>query len=322
VSEVGADSLRRAREALEREGRSYAHVRVVWRRAPSGAHPGDEALVTAEGELRGWIGGACAGPAVIREALRALREGRPRVLCLGTKHDFGPPDASRTVLETSCSGEGALELFIEPHSAPARLWVLGDAPAARALAELAARVGFAVERHPGVPPDAERERICPQTYAVVAGFGGGDPTAVHWLLESPADYVACIASRRRAAVLREQLRERGVAESDLARLHSPAGLDLGALRHEEIAVAVLAELVSLRAARAQRAAETPALELLPEEDPAAEDELIDPVCGMRVTRASLRAEHAGEAVYFCGPRCRERFSAQPHAYVPSEADPD
>jgi xanthine dehydrogenase accessory factor len=136
-------------------------------------------------------------------------------------------------------------------------------------------------------------------------MGRGDEEGLEAALASPAGYIGLVASARRAGVVLERLRGRGVDEEALARVRSPAGLDLGPLSQPEIAVAVLAELVAWRHARVSSPAE-----LL---------EAVDPVCGMTVAVGpdTPTAEHEGTAYWFCCPGCRSRFAKDPTAFLAS-----
>jgi len=124
-------------------------------------------------------------------------------------------------------------------------------------------------------------------------------------------YVGLVASRRRAEAVRSYLRDRGVSEEELERIHAPAGLDLGHVTPEEIGVAVIAELVQLKAAGKllpQAAETTPT---------SAVHEAVDPVCGMTVMVATTRhlATHEGRTFYFCSAGCRQRFEKDPASFV-------
>jgi xanthine dehydrogenase accessory factor len=123
-------------------------------------------------------------------------------------------------------------------------------------------------------------------------------------LSSGVPYVGLVASRRRGAAVIEELRSRGVPEDRLARLRTPAGLDIGAATAEEIALSILAEIVATRRERVEVPAPTPALSA------------VDPVCGMSVAAsdASPSAEHNGRAVYFCCDGCRNTFEQDPASY--------
>jgi xanthine dehydrogenase accessory factor len=276
---------------LAAAGEPYALATVVSVRRPASARRGDRGLVTADGRLVGWVGGACSEPVVVREALRAVAEGTPRLVRIGPP---GTPGAEDVVCaESHCASEGVVEVLVEPQLPAPLLAVVGESPAARTLAELARGIGWRVTSEPREGADA----------VVVATMGTRDAEALAEALALSADYVALVASRRRADAVRGQLRAKGASETELARLRSPAGLDLGPCTQEEIAVAVLAELVAWRHSRA------------PEAAPPAE--AVDPVCGMTVSVAGndRTAEHAGVTYYFCCPHCRAAFVEDPARYL-------
>jgi xanthine dehydrogenase accessory factor len=278
---------------LQSRGEPYVLATVVRVRRPASTRRGDRALVRPDGSLEGWIGGSCCEPVVVREALRALDADESRLVRIG------PPgqedDGGADVLATGCASEGLVDVLIEPAPARPVLSVIGDSPAARTLAELAERIGWRVTRSLDEPPAA----------VVIASMGRGDEEALEAALAGPAGYVGLVASSRRAASVFAMLRERGVEEAALARVRSPAGLDLGPLRQEEIAVAVLAELVAWRHTRSVPvAAEQP-------------QEAVDPVCGMTVVvrAGSERAVVDGVTYHFCCSGCRSRFEADPARFI-------
>ena len=258
---------------LAEEGARFVLATVVSVERPSSARVGDRALVTADGELHGWVGGACTEPEVIRLSLGALADGEPR----------------RERIASRCASEGAVEVLIEPHQPALLLAVIGDAPAARTLRGLADVLGWrttsAIEGSDAV---------------VIASMGRGDEEALEAALASGADYVGLVASAKRAASVTAELRERGMDEESLARMRSPAGLDLGPLAQEEIAVAILAELVAWRHLRQPSPAELV-------------EEAVDPICGMTVAVATAKetAVRDGITYYFCSTHCRRQFEAAP-----------
>jgi xanthine dehydrogenase accessory factor len=186
-----------------------------------------------------------------------------------------------------------VEVLIEPELPGPLLAVLGEGVAGRTLVQLAGIVGWRVtdQLDPAQRADA----------VVVATMGHGDEDALAVALEAGVGYVGLVASARRAGVVLDALRELGVEEAALARVRSPAGRDLGPSTQEEIAVAVLAELVDWRhglAAAPAAAAGTPP----------ARAEAVDPVCGMTVAVAGApTAARDGVAWYFCSAGCRDRF---------------
>jgi len=300
------DALEMACER-RRRGQPVVLATVVRRRAPSSGRPGFRAVVDADGHLHGWVGGACAGPVIVREALRALREGSPRLVVLGTSRD--PDDAEGVVsLPMTCQSEGALEVFLEPLLPPPLLCVVGRSPAVEALGAMAGTLGWRVVTLDAPGDDLGAAGVADGSYVVVATQGEGDEEALRRALATPAAYVGLVASRRRALSLLAQLAEQGVPESDLRRVRAPAGLDLGPIAHTEIAVAILAELVRLRAGGGPVAG-------VPE--PAPRDEVVDPVCGMTVDALTSphRATHDGREHCFCAAGCRTRFVADPGRYA-------
>ena len=272
-------------------GEPFALATVVSVQRPASARRGDRGLVTADGKLVGWVGGACSEPVVVREALRAVSEGTPRLVRIGPPGTPGGADV--VCAESHCASEGVVEVLVEPRLPGPLLAVVGDAPCARTLAELAAVIGWRVTPEPEERADA----------VVVATMGTRDEEALFAALAVPERYVALVASAKRATVVRAALRGLGVSEEALARLRSPAGLDLGPCTQDEIAVAVLAELVAWRHTR------------LPSSPPPAE--AVDPVCGMTVAveGAAATAEHGGVTYYFCCPHCRAHFLKDPERYT-------
>ncbi len=298
---------------LTRRGEAFALATVVWRQPPSSSQPGARAIITADGELHGWIGGACAEPVVVREAQRVIAEGTARLLLLGTPEQFGGavPDGM-TVIPISCQSEGALEIYIEPIVPAPHLIVVGGSPMARTLAALAAALGWRTELVDG--PDFATERADERSMIVVATQGHDDEDVLTRAVAARPAYLGLVGSRRRGATVLGYLADRGVSQRDLDRVKVPAGLDLGKTTHQEIAVAILAELVQLRAAGALP---------VPHQRPALADtalaEAVDPVCGMTVATASSRPlRHDGADYYFCCAGCRQAFEQDPGAYIRKE----
>ncbi len=303
--------LERATE-LARQGQSFALATVVWRQGPSSGQLGSRAIITAAGEVHGWIGGACAEPVVIREARQVIVDGEPRLLLLGTPGQFGEavPEGI-TVVPIACQSEGALEVFIEPVQPAPRLIIVGRSPMAQTLAALADALGWRTALLDG--PDFSAADADERAMVVVATQGHGDEEAVEQAIIARPAYLGLVASERRGAAVLGYLADRGLPQDQLDRVHAPTGLDLGRTSHREIAVAILAELVQLRAAGAIA---SPAGNGTPTEL-AAPAEAVDPVCGMTVAadRSSYPLEHDGVTYYFCRAGCRREFEADPGAHV-------
>jgi xanthine dehydrogenase accessory factor len=310
---------------LTRRGQAFALATVVWRQPPSSSQPGARAIITADGELRGWIGGACAEPVVIREAQRVIAEGTARLLLLGTPDQFGGavPDGM-TVIPISCQSEGALEIYIEPVLPAPHLVIVGSSPMAGVLAALATALGWRAERVDG--PDFATDTANEQSMIVVATQGHDDEDVLARAVAARPAYLGLVGSRRRGATVLGYLADRGVPKEELDRVRVPAGLDLGKTTHQEIAVAILAELVQLRASGALSRSTVPVAKrgrrkATAQNDPApaARAEAIDPVCGMTVATASSRPlRHDGVDYYFCCAGCRQAFEQDPDTYIKKE----
>ena len=280
-------------------GVSFVLATVVGVERPASARRGDRAVVTADGELFGWVGGACSEPIVVREALRALGDGEVRLVRIGPAERVADGAAADTVVAvSSCASEGVVEVLVEPQLSAPLLAVVGAGPAAETLARLAPEAGWRVTREVEAHADA----------VVIATMGHGDEEALETALAGDVGYVGLVASARRAASVLASLRSRGVDEDSLGRIRSPAGLDLGPSTQAEIAVAVLAELVAWRHSRVVV--------------PSVPELAIDPVCGMDVAVAAAKetAVHEGRTFYFCAPGCRSRFEAEPARYLAVETE--
>jgi xanthine dehydrogenase accessory factor len=226
----------------------------------------------------------------------------------------------------ACQSEGALEVYVESVMPKPQLVVIGRSPAVATLASMVGALGWrtVVVDDGGsaadcldagrvlVTLDLDEAGIDERSFVIVATQGYYDEDALERALATSADYIGLVASRERAYGVIGYLRDRGASEEALARVHAPAGIDLGAIDHEEIAVAILAELVRERAAGNLEAA--PPAELPPHDE-------VDPVCGMTVDVATARhrSVHEGTTYYFCSAGCLERFEQNPAPFLAAKA---
>jgi xanthine dehydrogenase accessory factor len=344
---------------LARDGQPFALATVVARSPPISAQVGDAAVVTADGGFHGWVGGSCTRPTVIAEARNALADGRPRLVALDPD-----PDSCRrpglTVFPMTCHSGGSVEIHIQPVLPAPSLLIYGVSATARALVRLGKAMGYAVtviDASAEVADFPEADvvltdagavaRAAPEVvrYAVVATQGQWDEqaTAAALALDPPPAYLGVMASGKRFGEMRALLAEQA-DQAALDRVKNPAGLDLGAVLPEEIAVSILAEIVARRGAAARTEAGSSsnanAKVKAPTPTPtppvggggrrrslalagAGQGEALDPVCGMTVlvAGAAHRAEHEGRNFYFCCGGCRARFVAAPAQYLAREAAP-
>ena len=337
---------------LAEAGRPFVLATVIAVARPTSAKPGARGIIHPDGSIEGWVGGSCAQPSVIAESLRALADGEPRLLRLSAEHPTESRRADGVIdLVMTCHSGGTLEIFIEPQLPAPELWVVGVTPIARSLADLGARAGWRVTAidpaasgdlfADGVRVHAARDftglDAVGSPYVVVASQGQWDEEALVAAFGRDVAYVGLVASGRRAAAVAEYLELVGVPADRRAALRAPCGLDLGAVGAAEVAVSVLAELVSVRRGRAPFVAMPGPATLVaapaaaaPAAAPAlatssatattrSGDEVIldDPVCGMHVGPADVRhiADHEGRTYAFCCAGCRTRFAKNPARYL-------
>jgi len=313
MSTEGWDIVERAAE-LARRGEEFALATVVWRQGPSSGQTGSRAIITREGQLYGFIGGACAEPVVLREAVRVIESREPRLLYLGTT-DIPQSQLPEGMLYVpmSCQSEGALQIYVEPVVPALDLVVVGASPMTSTLAELGTTLGW--KSRVVAPGDFSAADVTERSIVVIASQGHLDEEAVALAVSAAPLFVGLVASRKRGESLLAYLAERGVPQDLLDRVRTPVGLDLGRTSHQEIAVSVLAELVMRRAAGEFTSGASPI------EKNAGDVEVVDPVCGMTVTADASHhpVEHEGTTYYFCCAGCSTSFAADPARYL-SDAD--
>lgn len=224
---------------LSQAGVPFVEATVVRCASPTSARPGDRAVVLGDGTIEGFVGGACADATVRLQALRCLETGEAVLLRILPGEEDGPSDEEGAVVVSNpCLSGGALELFLEPRQPPPQVAVAGESPVARALVALCPSVGMRARLGALAEPG--------DFAAVVASLGQADEDAVRRGLEVGCEYVGLMASRTRGPAVLDALRASGVSDEQLARVRTPAGLDIGARTHEEIALSILAELVETR----------------------------------------------------------------------------
>ncbi len=320
--------LEKAAELMAQET-PFALATVVRRERPTSADPGAKAIITLDGTFFGWVGGSCAQPTVLNEALKTLEDGQPRLVVI-TPHTEEATRPGTQVFQMTCYSGGTLDIYIEPYLPAPQLLLFGVSPITEAMTKLGKVMGFKVCV---IDPSATRERFAEadallakvdaenlgrgwESYAVVATMGHWDEQALKEAIALDTDYVGLVASKKRFAAISAQLRADGLSEDQLAAIRCPAGVDIAATAMEEIALSVLAEVVSLRRRGAQETTkqkrQTPRTREVPQLEMAT-----DPVCHMAVDlrTAQHTVEHAGTRYYFCCRHCQHSFEQEPGKYV-------
>jgi xanthine dehydrogenase accessory factor len=290
--------------ALIAAGVPHVRATVVRAEHPTSVHAGDAAVVHVDGRIEGFVGGTCAESSVQVHARAALSSGEPLLLRILPGVEGTTSEHGAVTVSNPCLSGGAVEIFLEPLAPPARLLVVGDTPIAQSLVAFAEPLGFAVETVAGSDAQPRPD----DAGLVVASHGRDEEAALAAALRAGVPYVALVASRRRGTAVLASL---DLDQADRDRVSVPAGLDIGARTAPEIALSILAELVSERRLRAVDVAEGVAPDL---ENVAAEPQpgtAVDPVCGMTVLMidSTIHAEVDGETFWFCCTGCRDTFLA-------------
>ena len=252
---------------LTNAGEAFALATVVRTVAATAAKAGAKAIIRADGAISdGWIGGGCARCAVLKAAKEALEDGRPRLVSvqpedLLAEHGVkaGAERDGVRFARNMCPSKGTMDVFVEPMLPAPGLVILGASPVAVALADLASRFGFHVTV---CAPQAEQAAFdradaridgfmidmtdTRRRYVVVSTQGRGDEAALTAAISIPAAHLAFVGSRAKAGTLAARLVEKGVDAAALATLKAPAGLDIGAITPDEIALSILGEIIEVR----------------------------------------------------------------------------
>jgi xanthine dehydrogenase accessory factor len=291
-------------EELVRSRVPFVHATVVRAQRPASAHAGDTALVRADGTIDGFVGGTCAEASVREYGLMTLSTNEPLLLRIVPGEVAGQSEEGAVTVANPCLSGGSVEIFLEPRVPAPRMLVVGDSPIAEAMASLGRPLGFDVQLVSGqdAAPAADDAAL------VVASHGRGEEPALEAALRLGVPYVGLIASRIRGAAVLAAL---DVPDDQRARVHSPAGLDIGGRTAAEIALSVLAQVVQERRAAERHAPASVA------RAPAEPVRAVDPVCGMTVAAvdASPHVTVDGVTTWFCCEGCRKAFEKNPARYA-------
>lgn len=293
-------------EALAAAGTPFVWATVVRAERPTSAKPGDSALVLADGQVDGFVGGDCAESTVRAQALEVLATAAPRLVRITPlPEDVAAADDDGVVtVHNPCLSGGSLEVFLEPSVPLPVVAVFGHAPIATALLRAHRLFGQQVLRleKPDDPlPTGVRA-------VVVASHGNDEEPVIEAALRAEVPYIALVASRRRGPAVLAALE---VDEALRSKVRTPAGIDIGARTAPEVALSILAEIVAVLHEPSSPQAETP------RPVPELTELVRDPVCGMMVAPvdASPHVETPTGVVYFCGTGCRNAYLDNPLAYA-------
>lgn len=303
----------------------YAIALVVRRRIPSSGKPGDKAIITADGHMHGWIGGGCTKGIVLKEALLALQEEKPRLISISPDEH---PDFFRDIktYNMNCQSEGAVDVYIEPVLPKPNLIIFGSSHIAMALAKIAGAMDYyvtAVMHHPDTsnfPTVNQLESThsfnkntltSTNSYVVVCTQGEGDTETLEKAIALEQPYLAFVSSRRKASTIFNELLSKGISQSSFKHIKTPAGLDIGAKLPEEVAISILAQIIQAFRQGKKPAKATSEIQI----DKHAY--YMNPVCNLPIQKSSAKyvLEHNHQQVYFCCDNCKALFEQEPERYI-------
>lgn len=223
-----------------RSGRTpFVMATVVRAERPTSAKPGDRALVLPDGSMEGFVGGTCAESTVRMQGLRLLRTGESTLLRITPTAELETIAEGLVTVGNPCLSGGSLDIFLEAVLPPMLVHIYGEAPVAKALLEVGRALGHEARQvlDPAELPPADLSAL------VVASHGRDEEPLLRNALHAGVPYIGLVASRRRGHAVLAAL---DVTDEQRARVHTPAGLDIGARTPPEIALSIYAELVSVR----------------------------------------------------------------------------
>ncbi len=294
---ANARALRATTDRLRQERVPFVHARVVLAERPTSAKPGDEAIVLADGTIEGFVGGQCALATLRAQGLAVLESRESTLLRIAPNPE--PDQPGKTVVHNPCQSGGTLEIFMEPVLPAPLVRVLGTTPIGVALAQVGDSLGYDVQ-----PWDASAVNDLSMTDAVVvASHGNGEEVTLEAAVRSGVPYIGLVASRKRGAAVLAAL---DLTDDEKSRIHTPAGLNIGARTAEEVALSIFAEIIANRSDSPRESAAGSSI-----------GTAVDPVCHMDVVMvpSSLHADVEGTTWWFCCQGCLDRFVANPSAFA-------
>ncbi len=302
---------------------AYAMATVVHRTAPSSGKPGDQAIITEDGKIFGWVGGGCTLGIVLKEALLSIQNGKPRLIHIGSEE---PKDTTCTTKHyaMTCQSQGSLDVFIQPTLPNPHLYIFGRSSIGRALAMVAGLIDYRITIVNDNPDkvdfphaselidikDFNASEATENSYVVICTQGQGDENALKKALSMNSKYISFVSSRIKANAVFSELRKDGIDVQQLKKIRTPAGLDINAKLPNEVAISILAEIIDhLRKPMTEE----------PTADLTFDDNLyyLNPVCNIPIEKSTAKhiLTYEQESVYFCCDGCKVKFEQAPENYI-------
>ena len=314
--------------SLRSENAPYATAVVTRRKKPSSGKPGDKAIITLDGNIHGWIGGGCTKGIVLKEALLSLEDKKPRVVCISPNEQTTTFDNTKLYAMT-CQSGGELEVYIEPILPKPHIVIFGNSHIAVSLSNVAKAIDFRITHYMNKSVADEFQTneairdignfktgdVDLSAYVVVCTQGEGDLEALEKAVSTDSSYISFVSSRIKANSIFADLKNNGISIDKLKKIKTPAGIDINAKTHDEIAISILAEIIE----HFRTAEDSLALEATGSGSPSIpnKDYYLNPVCNIPIQKSTAKhvVEYNGEKVYFCCDGCKVSFEKNPSEYI-------
>ena len=313
-------------------GEELAVAQVISRQTPSSGKPGDKAIILKDGTLIGWIGGGCVKGIAIKEGIDAIKDKKSRLVKISPENGNSQDEEHKTY-QMTCHSGGTMELFIEPVIPNPHIVIVGKSNIARALAKIANAANqrvtvLAKAADKAMFPDVKlvdsnsdfsNVLIDNNTFIIVSTQGENDEEAIKSALLTSCNYVGFISSKRKSDKVKEYLKMDGLKSARLKELKTPVGIDINAKLPEEIAISILADVITnfRRQLVPKDTLESKGIEDGYKEQIMGDNCYINPVCDIPVSisEAKHTVEYKGHTVYFCCDGCKISFDKEPDKYI-------
>lgn len=204
---------------------------------------GDKALITIDGDISGWIGGGCCQSVVKNIAPQLLKENTPRVIRICPEQAFVE---GMFCYPSHCPSEGTVDIFLEPIAKQQTVRLYGNTPITQSIARYSDELNIHLDWRQSLDEHTKKESTNSVAIAIIATQGRGDLTALKQVVADKVEHILLVASRKKAIALKEKLKQTGACTHAIDRIIAPAGIEIGAASGPEIALSIMAKIVSLR----------------------------------------------------------------------------
>ncbi len=315
------DLLSKFHELIQNKEK-FVMATVVYTKGMTSSKAGYKALITNDGKVYGWIGGACIEESIKELAIECIKKGITRMIKIQPVGEEIYEEGVE-VISNACVSSGTIYVYLEPYNVKAGLIIVGDTPVANFLIKLANLFDFQTihvgkeaneEAYENVNyNDIDKFTIPDEAFIVIATSMSSSNIAeeklIEFFLKKHVSYIGIVASKRRASALKNLLIKKGYSKELVSKIRSPAGISLGSsLNCKEIALSIITEIIGIK-----KGGNFMPIEEL--EEMRNEENFIDPVCGMVVSKDTYKLIYGNVEYRFCSKVCLEKFMLTPLKFL-------